>query len=201
MSGTTDGPVSLVNDRPCTRQYGQGPLPGTDPVRLEFIFAASPRGCEYQAICHRYIHASLTGSRPIRSGSELARKRFGLAPDDLPEHIPRCAIFGRSMGFRANCRQSGCPIHARPVRQDCRLRPYIVLSPALISPVSSFPGPRNGCFRTTGASGLLLAAEALFRICTNGIAMHRLTGNMKKILCRNRYLELYHRSAWRVAAG
>ena len=96
---------------------------GMAPVRLEFIFAASPPGCEYQAICHRYIQASPRGSRPIRSGSELARMSRG--------HIPRSAICGKSMDCRASCRESGRPIPARSVRPDCRLLPYTVLSPAL----------------------------------------------------------------------
>ena len=172
VSGIGDGPVLLVSDRPCTRQYGQGPLPCMDPVRLEFIFAASSLSCEYQAICHRYIQAYLRGSRPIRSGSELARMSRG--------HIPRSAICGKSMDCRASSRESGRPIHARPVRQDCPPRPYIVPSPALFSPVSIFSRPTKWTPPQDWRSRPTPRRKMPIHGFTNGIAMRRLTGNMKK---------------------
>jgi hypothetical protein len=84
------------------------------------------------------------------------------------------------MDFRANCRESGRPIPARPVRQDYPPRPYIVLSPALFSPVSTFSRPTKGMPAHDWRSLPNSLPQKPFRDFTNGIAMQRLTGNMKK---------------------
>lgn len=174
----------------CQRQAACPPdktsadLASARPVKHEFTFLASSPACEYQVACHRYILLSFSPitPNPVRIGGGAD----AVFDDREPSRAyPAFRKIRHVSGF--SCQLPGTSRSGRDSRASC---PGGLSAPPISCPFagvlclpasSSLSRPAESMLPHDRRSlGRFSRRRSIFRAITNGIAMRRLTGNMKK---------------------